>query len=207
MKKKKNTFSCPGQRTFFLNQLTKGLDIIEESSRIRIDGVGAKGLEEFKATAAFVDLILHEMRTIFFGELDVSIRSNEETPVQQVFDPYPYIFVLFHIVPMFVCRCPCWVVVVSGLDEIGDERADLQEMMENRLNCLDELDPSVSRRELKYGLCVEVCREDLTNVEKAWSHGIFDGVCWGARHLFFFFAVRPRPMSPFQINWRFQSAT
>lgn len=75
---------------------------------------------------------------------------------------------------MFVCRCPCRVIVVSGLDEVGDVREDLQEMMENRLNCLDELDPAVSRWDLKYGLRVEVCWKDLTNVEKAWSHGIFD---------------------------------
>lgn len=168
-----------------LNQLTKDLDISEESGRIRIDGVAAKGLEELKATAAFGDFILHEMRTISFGELDVSIRRNEELAAQQVFDPYPYIFVLFNIVPMLICGCPCRLVVVSGLDPIGDVGVNLQDMMENRLNCLDELDPAVFRWELKYGLRAEVCREDLTNVEKAWSHGIFDGVCWGAKNLFF----------------------
>lgn len=74
-----------------------------------------------------------------------------------------------------------------GLDKIGDVRADLQEMMEYRLDCLDELelDPAVFGWELKYGLRAEVCGEHLTNVEKAWSHGIFDGVCWAAKHLFF----------------------
>lgn len=72
-----------------------------------------------------MDLILHEMRTISFGKLDVSIRLNEEAAVQQVFDPYPYIFVLSYIVPMFICGSPCRLFVVSGLDKIGDVRADL----------------------------------------------------------------------------------
>lgn len=163
--------------------LTKSLDIIEERSGIRMGGIAAKRLEEVKGTSAFINLIFHEMRAISFCQNDVSIRSNEEALVQQVFDLCPCIFVLRHIVPMSVCGRPGRVVVVPRLDEVGDERADLQEVMENWLNLLDELDSPVSRWELKDGLRVEVCWENLTNVEKAGSHGILNRVGRGVRHL------------------------
>ena len=76
--------------------------------------------------------------------------------------------------PMFVCGRPARVVVVPRLDEVGDERADLQEVVQNWLNVFDELDSPVSGWELKDGLCVEICWENLTNVEKARSHSILN---------------------------------
>lgn len=163
--------------------LTKSLDIIEEPSGIRIGGIAAKRLEEVKAASAFVNLIPHEMRAISFCQNDVSTGSNEEAPVQQGFDLCPCTFVLFHVVPMFVCGSPGWLVAVPRLDEVGDERADLQEVMENWLNVFDEADSPVSRWEMKDRLRVEVCWENLTNVEKARSHGILNRVGWGVKHL------------------------
>lgn len=122
---KRNTFSGPGQITFLLDFLTKGLYLIEESGRVRITGITAKSLEEVKATRAIVDLILHEMGTIFFCQVCVSIRSDAEALIQQVFDLCPCIFILLHIVPMFVYGRPSRIVVVPRLDKFRDERVDL----------------------------------------------------------------------------------
>lgn len=60
---------------------------------------------------AFADIAVDEWWSNFLYDLEASIRSCDEAPLQQLFNPSPIFIVLCHEVPMRVCWCPIWFTV------------------------------------------------------------------------------------------------